>query len=142
MGLTALLIIRSPMGKQSGAHFNPAITLTYFRLGKIGRRDAVFYVLGQFAGALAGVGVSALLLERRLADPAVNYVVTVPGRYGTTAAFAAELLMAAVLMGVVLSLSNRPKIAGYTSYCVGALIAVYILLFAPVSGFSITRHEL
>ena len=35
MGATAVLIIRSPMGKRSGAHFNPAITLTYFRLGKI-----------------------------------------------------------------------------------------------------------
>jgi aquaporin Z len=30
MGITAVLIIRSPMGKRSGAHFNPAITLTYF----------------------------------------------------------------------------------------------------------------
>lgn len=137
MGVTAFLIIRSPMGRQSGAHFNPAITLTYFRLGKIGSRDAVFYILGQFVGGVAGVGISAMMLGRKLADPAVNYAVTVPGKYGTAAAFAAELFMAVVLMGVVLSVSNRPKIAGYTSYCVGALIAVYILLFAPVSGFSI-----
>src|SRR3984957_4100393 len=35
MGITAVLIIQSPMGKRSGAHFNPAITLTYFRLGKV-----------------------------------------------------------------------------------------------------------
>ena len=137
MGLTAVIIIRSPMGKQSGAHFNPAITLTYYRLGKIGSRDAVFYVLGQFAGGILGVGVSAILLGRKLADPAVNYAVTVPGRYGTAGAFAAELFMATVLMGVVLSVSNRPKIAGYTSYFVGVLIAIYIVLFAPVSGFSI-----
>jgi aquaporin Z len=45
--------------------------------------------------------------------------------------------MAALLMGVVLWTSNRPKIAPYTSWCVGALIACYIVLFAPVSGFSI-----
>ena len=137
MGITAMLIIHSPMGKQSGAHFNPAITLTYFRLRKIGFGDAVGYVLGQFAGGIAGVGIAALLLGRSLADPAVNYAVTVPGKYGTAAAFAAELFMAALLMGVVLWVSNRPKIAGYTSYCVGVLIAVYIVLFAPVSGFSI-----
>lgn len=30
MGVTAVLIIHSPMGKRSGAHFNPAITLTSF----------------------------------------------------------------------------------------------------------------
>jgi len=42
MGATAVLIIRSPMGKRSGAHFNPAITLIYLRLGKIARWDANF----------------------------------------------------------------------------------------------------
>jgi aquaporin Z len=45
--------------------------------------------------------------------------------------------MAALLMGVVLWASNRPRIASYTSYLVGFLITCYILLFAPVSGFSI-----
>ncbi len=29
MGLIAIFIIKSPMGKRSGAHFNPACTLTY-----------------------------------------------------------------------------------------------------------------
>ena len=65
MGLTAVLIIRSPMGKRSGAHFNPAITLTYLRLGKIARLDALFYVLFQFAGGVFGVGVSAVVLLGR-----------------------------------------------------------------------------
>src|SRR5438067_13554667 len=32
MGLTAISLIYSPWGKQSGAHFNPAVTLTFFRL--------------------------------------------------------------------------------------------------------------
>src|SRR6516225_8919387 len=35
MGLTAIAIIYSPWGKQSGAHINPSVTLTFFRLGKI-----------------------------------------------------------------------------------------------------------
>ena len=35
MGGTAIAIIYSPWGKQSGAHINPSITLTFFRLGKI-----------------------------------------------------------------------------------------------------------
>lgn len=137
MGLTAVLIIHSPMGKRSGAHFNPAITLTYLRLDKVAVWDAVFYVLFQFAGGVFGVGVSSLVLGKRLADPGVNYAVTVPGKYGPAAAFAAELFMAALLMGIVLWTSNRPRIAGYTSYCVGILIALYIVMFAPVSGFSI-----
>ncbi len=137
MGVTAVLIIHSPMGKRSGAHFNPAITLTYLRLGKITQWDAIFYVIFQFIGGVAGVGIAALLLGVRIADPSVEYAVTVPGTYGTAGAFAAELFMAILLMAVVLWTSNRPPVATYTSYCVGVLIVFYIIFFAPISGFSI-----
>jgi aquaporin Z len=137
MGATAILIIRSPMGKRSGAHFNPAITLTYFRLGKIDKWDAGFYVVSQFIGGICGVGLSALCLRGSLAVPTVDYVVTVPGRGGTAGAFCAEYFMAALLMLVVLWFSNRPQLAQYTSYLVGILITFYVFVFAPVSGFSI-----
>jgi aquaporin Z len=138
MGLTAIGIIHSPMGKRSGAHFNPAITLTYLRLGKIGGWDAIFYIVGQFAGGAAGVAASLLLVGRRLlAQPSVEYAVTVPGLGGTAGAFAAELFMATLLMGVVLWTTSQPRLAPWTSYLVGILIANYIFFFAPVSGFSI-----
>src|ERR1700722_11431562 len=137
MGITAVLIIQSPMGKRSGAHFNPAITLTYLRLGKIKLWDAVFYVLFQFIGAVLGVAVAAAILGSSLSKPAVNYVVTVPGPYGTAAAFLAELFMAGLLMTLVLLLSNRVRLASYVSYVVGAVIVFCVFFFAPVSGFSI-----
>ncbi len=138
MGGTAVLIIHSYMGKRSGAHFNPAITLTYLRLKKIACWDALFYVVGQFLGGVFGVWVAVLLLgSRRLGLPQVDYVVTVPGTFGIAGAFAAEFFMAVLLMGVVLTLSNRPKLAPATSYVMGVLITLYVLFFAPVSGFSI-----
>src|SRR5688572_9370760 len=45
MGATAIGIIISPWGKRSGAHFNPAVTLSFLRVGKIDRHDATFYIL-------------------------------------------------------------------------------------------------
>jgi aquaporin Z len=137
MGITAFLIIHSPMGKRSGAHSNPAITLTYFRLGKIALWDAVFYITFQFMGGIIGVAIAASIFGDKLSTPAVAYVITVPGRYGTTAAFLAELFMAAVLMMVILLLSNRVYLAAYVSYSVALLIALYVFFFAPVSGFSL-----
>jgi aquaporin Z len=137
MGLTAILIIHSPMGKRSGAHFNPAITLTYFRLRKIAGWDATFYVLFQFIGGILGVAIGAMCFGKTLADPSVEYAITVPGIYGTAGAFFAELFMAALLMAVVLWMTNRPTPAPYTSYGVGLLIALYVFFFAPISGFSI-----
>ncbi len=137
MGTTAILIIHSPMGKRSGAHFNPAITITYLRLGKIAAWDAAFYVVFQFLGGVLGVALSAIALGPAIAAPSVDYAVTIPGVYGTAAAFFAEFFMASLLMAFVLWFSNRPSFAVYTSYLVGILIMFYILLFAPVSGFSI-----
>ena len=55
MGSTAIALVFSPLGKRSGAHFNPAVTLTFWRLGKVKNWDAVFYIVAQFIGGIAGV---------------------------------------------------------------------------------------
>src|SRR5437870_1054639 len=52
MGSTAIALIFSPLGKRSGAHFNPAVTLTFWRLGKVKNWDAMFYIIAQFVGHL------------------------------------------------------------------------------------------
>ena len=106
MGATAVSIIYSPFGKQSGAHMNPAVTLAFFRLGKIAAWDAVFYIAAQFAGGVAGVVLTASVLRHRLAYPSVNYVATLPGSSGVAAAFAAEFVISFALMLVVLIVSN------------------------------------
>jgi aquaporin Z len=137
MAATAIAIIKSPWGQRSGAHFNPAISLTFYRLGKIGPYDTLFYVIGHFAGAAAGVGLAAFLLGPSIAVPQVNYAVTIPGLGGPPAAFAAETFMAALLMTTVLITSNKPRLAPWTTWLVGLLIASYIVVFAPISGFSI-----
>jgi aquaporin Z len=62
MGVTAVALIYSPWGRRSGAHINPATTLTFWRLGKVARWDAVFYVAAQFAGGVVGaIYICALL---------------------------------------------------------------------------------
>src|SRR5690348_14094231 len=82
MGLTAIAIIYSPWGKQSGAHLNPSVTFTFLRLGKVKVHDALFYIGAQFIGSALGVAVIGLVLMKQLSDPAVRYVATVPGRQG------------------------------------------------------------
>jgi aquaporin Z len=137
MGLTAIFLIYSPWGKQSGAHLNPAVTLTFFRLGKIEPWDAAFYVLAQFVGGISGVALAGLLLSHTaLADPAVNYAVTVPGNPGPALAFMAEALISFGLMLVVLIVSNTRNLNRYTGLFAGTLVATYITLEAPLSGMS------
>jgi aquaporin Z len=136
MGLTAIAIIYSPWGKQSGAHLNPAVTLTFFRLGKVAPWDAVFYVIAQFAGGVAGVVLVAAVVGKLLAHPAVNYVATLPGSGGTSAAFLGEVVIALILMSVVLVVSNTQNLARFTGLFAGACVAAFITFEAPISGMS------
>jgi aquaporin Z len=136
MGLTAIAIIYSPWGKRSGAHINPATTLTFVRLGRVPRVDALFYGAAQFAGAALGVLLASAWLGRWLADPHVRWVVTAPGAHGVLPAFAAETAMTFVLMWLVLCVSAS-RHARWTGVGVGCLVAAYIALLAPVSGMSL-----
>jgi aquaporin Z len=136
MGATAVGIIYSPWGQRSGAHMNPAITLTFFRLGKIRPADAFFYVLAQFAGGLAGLALLAAVLGALAADPAVNYVATVPGVAGPGVAFLAEALISAGIMAAVLVASNSPRLMRLTGVLAGTLVFLYISFEAPISGMS------
>jgi aquaporin Z len=136
MGLTAVGLIYSPFGMRSGAHFNPAVTSTFFRLGKVERWDYAFYVAAQCLGGLLGIAGAAAVLAERLGHPAVNYVATVPGPGGLGPAFVAELAISFGLMLVVLVVSNTPRVARYTGLGAGALVATYIILEAPLSGMS------
>jgi aquaporin Z len=65
----------------------------------------------------------------------VRFAVTLPGA-GAAAAFAAEAAISFVLMLVVLSSSNAPRLMRWTGVLVGGLVAAYIAFEAPISGMS------
>lgn len=136
MGSTAILIIYSPWGKRSGAHLNPAVTLSNLLLHRIKWEDAVWYILAQFLGGTLGVALFSWLLVSYGAVSEVNYAATMPQPNGVVLAFVLELLMSFLLFYLVLSLSNHVKLAPYTGFFVGAIIVVYITLEAPYSGMS------
>jgi len=136
MGLTAAAIIYSPLGRRSGAHMNPAVTLTFLRLGKVEPRDAAGYVAAQFLGGSLGIVAATALLRGLPSHPALNYVATVPGASGPVVAFAAEAAISFGMMLMVLSTSNARRLARFTGVFAGALIALYITLEDPLSGMS------
>lgn len=136
MGTTAFAIVFSPLGKRSGAHFNPSVTLAFWRLGKVAGTDALLYSVSQFLGAVAGVAVAAVLLGAWVAHPTVDFAATRPGAAGPAAAFTAEVAISFVLMSVVLRVSNHPRWNRWTGACAGVLVALFITVEAPLSGMS------
>ena len=136
MGMTAILLIYSPFGQRSGAHMNPATTLTFYRLGKVERWDAAFYVLSQFAGGVLGVVVSFALIGATLAHRNVNFAITRPGERGEAGAFVGEVLITFLLMTVILNVSNSHKYARFTGLAAGTMVMLFITFEAPLSGMS------
>ena len=136
MGLTALFIIHSSFGKKSGAHINPAVTLTFLRLKRISVNDAFFYIIFQFLGGALGLYLISLLMPESIKHPVINYIVTVPGKAGVSITFLLEFLISFFLILTVLVTSDSPSLSNYTSYFVATLITLYITFEAPFSGMS------
>src|SRR5579859_441991 len=131
------IIIRSPFGRRSGAHFNPALTMAYFSLGRIHRWDAFSYVMSHFFGGIAGVFFAHQLFGSNLSDFPVRYVVTLPGRNGSIIAFLAEFLTSFALMEVVLLATNHRRLAQYTPVFVALVTIFYYMLSMSLSGYSV-----
>ncbi len=136
MGLTAIALIHSPWGKRSGAHMNPAVTLTFLRLGKTQVWDAVFFIIAQTLGGTVGVLIVAALLGPAFTQAPVSYATTMPGSAGPWIAFLAELSISGALMFVILTLSGTARLARFTGLAAGCLVALYITFESPLSGMS------
>ncbi|HKS55395.1 MAG TPA: aquaporin [Steroidobacteraceae bacterium] len=136
MGLTAMALIYSPWGRRSGAHMNPAVTLTFLRLGHVAPWDAMFYILAQFLGGTLGVLVVLVFVGDAFAQPPVRYVATLPGMRGVSVALLAEFAISFAMMTAILRTSNSQQLMRYTGVLAGVLVATWISVEGPLSGMS------
>jgi len=137
MGLTAVAIIYSPLGKRSGAHINPAVTLSFWRLGKVNTIDAGFYILAQFVGGTVGVLLVWAILGSAFSEPPIQFVNTLPGHAGVAIAFLTEVAMACGLMLMILTALSWARLMPLVGLFAGIMVGTYIALLAPLSGMSI-----
>lgn len=137
MGLVTAGIIYSPWGQRSGAHINPAVTWSFYRLGKIDRWDAVFYTAFQFLGGLLAPALLLWALGEPFAHEKVKYATTQPGPEGSATAFVAEFVISLILMLVLLLATNSERWEKAAGAFAAALVAIYIATESPLSGMSL-----
>ena len=133
-GTTGMLITISPLGKESGAHINPAVTLAFWLMGRMKARLAVGYVACQLAGAVVG---AVPLLAWGAMGRSVAYGATVPGiAYGVTWALLGEVVATfALIFGLFFFLRHR-SLRAFTPALFPPLYAIMVWLEAPISGTS------
>jgi aquaporin Z len=137
MGATAVSLVYSPWGKQSGAHFNPAVTLTFYCLGRVAGVDALAYILSQVLGGLVGIVLMVFAFRQWLAHPAIHFVSTMPGMRGVAITWLAEFAMTFLLMTIVLAATNSRRFVHWTGCFVGLLIVANVSVMVPLVGASL-----
>lgn len=67
-----LVVLITIFGPISGAHFNPAVTLSFAIRREIEKRDAGLYVIAQVFGGIVGVLAAHVMFEHPLIDPSTT----------------------------------------------------------------------
>ena len=128
-------IVYSPLGRISGGHLNPAVTTAFWVLDKMTRGSALKYAAAQVAGAITGALAALLVWDGAAAS--VRLGATVPRLGGAAAALVAEAVMTFLLLTLVLTFVDRPRLMPYTAAAAASLVAVLVFTEAPVSGTSL-----
>ena len=127
-------IALSPIGKVSGAHINPMVTLGFRILGKLDLKTSLGYIIAQIAGAI--VGCLPLLLWGPLGN-SVLYGATVPGKgyYTSTVIIGEAITTFALIIGLCVFIGYR-KIRKFTPAMIPILYGIMVPLEADISGTS------
>ncbi|HTL84274.1 MAG TPA: aquaporin [Acidimicrobiia bacterium] len=131
-GLMVMAIILS-MGKVSGAHLNPAVSIGFALRNDFPWRRVPGYVLAQLVGAT----LAALFLQA-VVDVSATYGANAPAAgYSSWAAFWMEFVLTLGLVGVILGTASGAQNIGIIgAFGVGGYIALAGLWGSPISGAS------
>ncbi len=127
------LVAVSPIGRRSGAHLNPVVTLAFWARGRVHPVDVVGYIAAQLVGATAG---AALRLAVWGADArSVQDGATAPGTgVPDAAAVGIEAAMTAVEIATILLMTASARTARLTPLALWILNAVLVWRFAALTG--------
>jgi len=133
-----LALLVAALAGASGAHLNPAVTVTLGAMRKIRGGDAAVYVLMQLAGGvLAALLVKALLKTAGQAAhygaPSVNHAVLSGNLAGSALEAVGTFLLLAAIVGTAIIEENRSAL---TPLMIGAALGGALLAIGPLTGGS------
>jgi len=127
-------IALSPIGKISGAHINPAVTLVFLLYKKIEARLGITYVFAQVTGA--AIGCLPLLFWGQMGR-SIEFGVTVPGAgYSIQTVFMGEVITTFIMVSLLILFIGFRQIRRFTPFMFPVLYAIMVPLEAAISGTS------
>ena len=133
-GTTGALIALSPVGKESGAHINPVVTLGFWLMGKLDLPTTLGYLVAQMIGAVMG---SLPLLLWGAMGKSVAFGATLPGPgFTLPTVFLGEVVTTFTMISLLAVFLGFRTIRPFTPAIFPPLYAIMVWAEAPISGTS------
>jgi glycerol uptake facilitator-like aquaporin len=119
-------------GKTSLAHFNPAVTISYFISKHITKKQVLIYFAAEAIGALSGTLFVKTFIgtEANLGANAPDY------SFSLWMIFGVEVLASLLLMAVIMCVVHTKGLRGFSGIAIGGIIGLDIFFLSFVSGAS------
>jgi len=132
-GTTGCLITISRVGKISGAHINPIVSIAFLLKKKLSLQHTIGFIIAQMAGAAAG---AFPLLLWGPQGRSVGYGATVPGPEGIVVAFIGETITSFLLIAGIFLFTGHKKLKRFTPYLMPFLYCGMVWAEGTISGTS------
>jgi aquaporin Z len=133
-GTTGALIALSPVGRESGAHINPVVTLAFRLMGKLDLRTTIGYIVAQLIGAV--LGSTPLLLWGAMGE-SVAFGATLPGPgYTLSTVLLGEVITTFTMVTLLCVFLGFRKLRPFTPAIFPPLYSIMVWAEAPISGTS------
>jgi glycerol uptake facilitator-like aquaporin len=134
--LTGLIL--SPLGRASGGHMNPAISLAMWRFGVFPGAGVIPYATAQLLGSVLGVVAARGVWGDVVSEPRVVYGALQPGLgWSTWQLFAVEVFGMAVIVFLVGFCLAVQRLTPFVPWIVGALVGIGIAVLGTTTGGSL-----
>lgn len=124
-------IATSPLGRLSGAHLNPVVTLAFKITGHVHPHDLLGYCVSQLAGGLLGALALRVVWGDRAAS--IDYGAIAP-EVGAATAVAVEAMMVGLLIVAMFLCLSRPVLVRWTPLAAGLVVALAIWWGGPITN--------
>ncbi len=133
---TGSLVAISPLGRLSGAHINPSVSLAFWLSGKMHFPDFIGYVMAQMLGGIMGAAMLAGVWKHYAAS--VSNGMTMPNpAWPLWQVFGFEVAMTGLLVLLIFVFVSNPRLMRWTPLMCWIVVAMMVWLEAPISGTSL-----
>jgi len=134
----AIVAMAYGIGPISGCHVNPAVSLAAFIARRMSAKDMAYYWVAQFAGAIAGAGLLAIIAKTGTQNLGQNgWGAGYLGEYPMMVAGLFEVLMTAIFVTVILGVSGDKGHGPFAGVAIGITLAAIHIVGIQVTGVSV-----